>query len=84
MPQRAKAPAAASETKPVDAVESAELQPEAAPATPSKAKAKAVDVVKDGQYIRTYSAAVHGEKFAELAEEFASKVEGRKVVPSKA
>ena len=41
----------------------------------------AVDVVdKNGEYIRTYSRKVHGKDYKKLAEEFAEKVAGRKVV----
>ncbi len=37
-------------------------------------------VSKSGEFIRTYSLEVHGEDFAKLAAEFASKDEGRVVV----
>lgn len=33
-----------------------------------------------GNYIRTYSLEVHGKKYIELANEFAGKVGGRKVI----
>jgi len=43
----------------------------------------AVDVVnRDGEHIRTYSKKVHGKDYKKLAEEFAKKVAGRKVVPA--
>jgi hypothetical protein len=47
-------------------------------------KAKvAVDVVdKEGAVVRTYTAKQHGKDFKDLADEFAGKVEGRKVVAS--
>ena len=43
----------------------------------------AVDVVGASGVIRTYSIKVHGKDFKKHAEEFASKVEGRKVVAHK-
>lgn len=44
----------------------------------AKAKGDSVDVLSaDGAVIRTYSKEVHGKDFAKLAEEFASKEEGR-------
>ncbi len=43
----------------------------------------AVDVLdKEGNYIRTYSKKEHGSGYKKLAEGFASKVAGRKVVPA--
>lgn len=39
-----------------------------------------VNVIDSNGVIRTYSVEEHGKKFLEHAEEFASKVEGRKVV----
>lgn len=39
-----------------------------------------VDVIDGGGLIRSFSEAQHGKKFREHADEFASKVEGRKVV----
>lgn len=42
--------------------------------------AKEVNVIDANGVIRTYSEAEHGKKFRELADEFASKAEGRKVV----
>lgn len=47
--------------------------------TPKVKDAILAHVSKDGAFIRTYSLEVHGENFADLAREFASKVEGRKV-----
>lgn len=53
--------------------------------TPPTKSATLVDVLdKNGAFIRTYSVKVHGEDFRELAEEFAGKVEGRKVVAHEA
>lgn len=47
------------------------------------AKAKSVDVhAPDGSVIRTYSKERHGDGFLDHANEFASKVVGRKVVAS--
>lgn len=42
--------------------------------------ATAVDVIDANGVIRTYSQEKHGKNFREHADEFASKVEGRKVV----
>lgn len=44
--------------------------------------ATAVDVVDGSGVLRTYSKAQHGAKFLDHANEFAGKVEGRKVVVS--
>lgn len=48
-------------------------------AAPKKG-ATVVDVVGPEGVIRTYSQEEHGKKFLEYADEFAGKVEGRKVV----
>lgn len=47
-----------------------------APAT----KNEVTVVGENGAFIRTYSKAKHGEDFQKLAEEFVSKVPGRKIV----
>lgn len=53
--------------------------PEAS-ASPKASASKSVDVLDGhGEFIRTYSEAVHGEDFRVLAEEFAGKVKGRKL-----
>ncbi len=50
----------------------------------STKSASAVDVLdKNGALVRTYSVKVHGKGFMDLAEEFAAKEEGRKIVNSK-
>lgn len=44
---------------------------------------KAKDVLdREGEYIRTFSEEIHGKKYVALAEKFAKKVAGRKVVPA--
>ena len=52
------------------------------PAAP-KGGGTSVDVLGANGVIRTYSIKVHGKDFKKHAEEFASKVEGRKVVAHK-
>ena len=44
---------------------------------------KALDVLDhQGKYIRTFSEEIHGKKYVKLAETFARKVAGRKVIPA--
>ena len=49
----------------------------------AKQSKRAVDVLDaDGNYIRTFELKIHGKDYKKLAEEFAKKVAGRKVVPA--
>ena len=60
--------------------EDEEVDPRLGGKAPAKS-AKVVSVVDNhGEHIRSYSEKEHGEDFRALADEFASKVEGRKVV----
>lgn len=62
-----------------------EVEKKAAPKTPAKPKAASNKAVKgstaivtmNGEYVRTYSKDIHGDKFIDYAAEFCSKVEGR-------
>jgi hypothetical protein len=47
-----------------------------------KKGSRSVDVLRGSEYVRTYSSAVHGEGFLELAKELASKDEAYKLVDS--
>jgi len=45
----------------------------------AKAGAEEVGVYQNGQFVRSYSAEIHGENFTQLAEEFAAQHPKREV-----
>ena len=80
MTKEEKATVAAEKAAAKAAKEAAKAAEKAAMGTYQSGDSESVVVVDaNGEVIREYSLEAHGEGFAELAEQFASKEEGRKV-----
>jgi hypothetical protein len=70
------APKASEEEEAEEDEETIESAPQAAPEPTVAAKGgKSVDIIKGGEYVRTYSLEDHGKDFMKLAEEFVTKDE---------
>lgn len=65
-----------------DDIDTGKVKPVEKGAEPVKVKNEGefVDVVKGTEYVRTYSAALHGEDFADIAKGFCSKESGRTIL----